>query len=166
VTKVIASSPLCPEFLSIIAVFSGLKAGAIVGPLFADFGPDPVRDRLQDSGAKVLVTTPILRARIESILHQVPQLKFVIVVDRNKEHEFHSGEVNYIDAMSTASSQFADSIISAEDYSIIHYTSGTTGKPKGAVHKHHAAIQQYATGKWVLDFHENDVYWCTAIPDG
>ena len=160
--RIFTFMPRIPEHY--IAVFGGLKAGAIVGPLFADFGPDPVRDRLQDSEAKVLVTTPLLRARIESILHQLPHLKFVIVVDRNKEQEVHSGEINYEDAMSAASPQFSDSIVSSDDYSIMHYTSGTTGKPKGAVHKHQAAVQQYATGKWVLDFHENDIYWCTADP--
>ena len=65
-----------------IAVFGSLKIGAIVGPLFADFGPDPVRDRLQDSGAKVLLTSPALRERISSIISDLPDLKHIIIVDR------------------------------------------------------------------------------------
>ena len=46
----------------------------------------------------------------------------------------------------------------------MNYTSGTTGKPKPAVHHHQAIVQQYATGKWVLDLHDDDIYWCTADP--
>ena len=56
------------------AIFGVLKAGAVAGPLFSAFGPDPVKDRLLDSGAKVLVTTPELRKRIAGILPQLPDL--------------------------------------------------------------------------------------------
>ena len=147
-----------------IALFGGLKFGAIVGPLFADFGPDPVRDRLQDSGAKVLVTNPALRDHIASVLPELPDLKHLIIVDRDGQYAGQAGDLNYHELMSDASADFPNIRTGANDYSIMHYTSGTTGKPKGAVHVHYAAIQQYATGKWVLDFHEDDVYWCTADP--
>ncbi|MDO8490650.1 MAG: acetate--CoA ligase, partial [Dehalococcoidia bacterium] len=147
-----------------ISVFGGLKLGAIVGPLFADFGPDPVRDRLKDSGARVLVTSPALKARIESILPELTDLEHIIVVDRTGAHAASGGEIDYRKAMSAASPNFAGIRTGATDYSIMHYTSGTTGKPKGAVHVHYAAVQQYATGKWVLDFHDDDIYWCTADP--
>ena len=147
-----------------IAIFGGLKLGAIVGPLFADFGPDPVKDRLEDSGAKVLVTSPTLRARIASILPELPELKHVIVAGRDSQHSLQAGDISYYEAMDSASAHFPDIRTGASDYSIMHYTSGTTGKPKGAALIHLAAIQQYATGKWVLDFHEDDIYWCTADP--
>ncbi|MBI2854365.1 MAG: acetate--CoA ligase, partial [Chloroflexi bacterium] len=147
-----------------VAVFGALKLGAVAGPLFADFGPDPVRDRLRDSGATVLVTSPTLKARIASILSDLPDLKHVIVVDRADRSAERPGEINYFRAMDEASSEFPGIRTSADDYSLMHYTSGTTGRPKGAVHVHNAGLQHYATGKWVLDFHDNDVYWCTADP--
>ncbi len=147
-----------------IAVFGSLKIGAIVGPLFADFGPDPVRDRLQDSGAKVLLTSPVLRERISSIISDLPELKHIIVVDREGNYESRDGDIIYDKLISDAPDDFPDIAVGVDDYSIMHYTSGTTGKPKGAAHRHRAAIQHYATGKWVLDLHEDDIYWCTADP--
>ncbi len=147
-----------------IAVFGGLKLGAIVGPLFADFGPDPARDRLQDSGAKVLVTSPALRARIAPVLPELPDLKHLIVVGGDGQHPDQAGDISYQEVMGGASPDFIRISTTANDYSLMHYTSGTTGKPKGAVHIHYAAVQHYATGKWALDFHKDDVYWCTADP--
>lgn len=147
-----------------IAIFGGLKLGAIVGPLFADFGPDPVRDRLKDSGAKVLITSPVLKGRIASVLPDLPELEHIIVVDRSGQHSEQDREINYQVAMDNASPDFSKIRTGAKDYSIMHYTSGTTGKPKGAVLIHYAAIQQYATGKWALDMHDDDIYWCTADP--
>jgi len=147
-----------------ISVFGALKLGAITGPLFADFGPDPVRDRLKDSGAKALVTSPSLLARIAPILPNLPELKHIILVDRSGKHQFEKDQVNYREAMTKASPDFTGIRTGADDYSIMHYTSGTTGKPKGAVHVHAAAVQHYATGKWVLDFHDDDIFWCTADP--
>jgi len=146
------------------AVFGTLKLGAIIGPLFADFGPDPVRDRLRDSAAKVLVTSPALKARIADILNELPDLAYIIIVDRSRQYQKGSKEVLFHEVMAGASKDFNQPLPAASDYSIMHYTSGTTGKPKGAVHIHQAAIQHYATGKWVLDFHEDDIYWCTADP--
>ena len=147
-----------------IALFGSLKFGAIVGPLFADFGPDPVRDRLQDSGAKVLVTTPALRDHIASIIPELTDLKHLIIVERDGQYTGQTGDLNYQELMSNAPVDFPNIRTGANDYSIMHYTSGTTGKPKGAVHVHYGAVQHYATGKWVLDFHEDDIYWCTADP--
>ena len=147
-----------------IAIFGSLKLGAIVGPLFADFGPDPVRDRLLDSGAKVLLTSPALRERISQIVPTLPDLKHVIVVDRDGNYESRDKDIIYEKLISDASDEFPGIPVGTDDYSIMHYTSGTTGKPKGAVHVHGASIQHYTTGKWVLDLHEDDIYWCTADP--
>ena len=147
-----------------IAVFGGLKLGAIVGPLFADFGPNPLRDRLRDSGAKVLVTSPALRLRIASVLPELPDLKYLIMVDRNGQRSGQAGDISYQEALAGVSPDFAKVRTGANDYSLMHYTSGATGRPKGAVHIHHAAVQHYAIGKWALDLHEDDVYWCAANP--
>ncbi len=149
-----------------IAVFGVLKAGGVAGPLFSAFGPEPVRDRLQDSGAKVLVTTPELRKRIAGILPDLNGLEHIITVnklDRDKTPAAE-GDLRYEELMADASPEFEIEPTSMYDYSIMHYTSGTTGKPKGAVHRHMAIAQQYATGKWVLDLKPDDIYWCTADP--
>ncbi len=149
-----------------IALFGTLKIGAIAGPLFSAFGPEPVKDRLLDSGAKVLVTQPALRRRIAAIIPNLPQLERIIIVNKNQRdpNPLVDGDLEYESLISRASSEFEIAKTSMNDYSIMHYTSGTTGKPKGAVHCHFAVVQQYATGKWVLDFHDNDIYWCTADP--
>ncbi|PKB66171.1 MAG: acetate--CoA ligase [SAR202 cluster bacterium Io17-Chloro-G3] len=149
-----------------IAVFGVLKAGGVCGPLFSAFGPDPVRDRLLDSGAKVLITTPELRKKISHIFQDLPDLEHIIVVNKlgREEAPVESSDLRYEDLMDTASEEFEIDNTSMYDYSIMHYTSGTTGKPKGAVHRHLAIVQQYLTGKWVLDLHPDDIYWCTADP--
>ena len=149
-----------------IAVFGILKAGAIAGPLFSAFGPDPVRDRLADSGAVALVTSPDLRRRIADVLPNLPDLKHVIVVNKDGRDRdpLAPGDLSYETLMAQASSDPVPPQTTMHDYSVMHYTSGTTGAPKGAVHRHLAIVQQYATGKWVLDFHDDDIYWCTADP--
>ena len=149
-----------------IAIFGILKAGAIAGPLFSAFGPEPVKDRLQDSGAKVLVTQPDLRRKITEIIPELFELQHIIVVNKdNRDPEpILSSDLSYEEEMAKAPPNFDIVETSQYDYSIMHYTSGTTGKPKGAVHRHQAVVQQYATGKWALDLHEDDIYWCTADP--
>ncbi|MHC4464002.1 MAG: AMP-binding protein, partial [Planctomycetota bacterium] len=141
-----------------IAFFGTLKIGAIAGPLFSAFGPEPVKDRLVDSGAKVLLTQPALRKRIAGIIPELEQLERIIVINKNQRdaNPLVDGDLGYESLMSGASSEFEIARTSMNDYSIMHYTSGTTGKPKGAAHCHFAVVQQYATGKWVLDLHDDD----------
>ncbi len=147
-------------------LLGALRMGAIVGPLFAAFGPDPVRDRLQDSGAIVLVTSPELRARIAGVLPDCKDLRHVIVINKNgrSEDPLAQGDLSYESLIAGASASSPPLSTTRDDYSIMHYTSGTTGKPKGAVHRHNSVLQQYVTGKWCLDLHEEDLYWCTADP--
>ena len=149
-----------------IAVFGILKAGAIAGPLFSAFGPDPVKDRMEDSGAKVLVTQPDLRRKITHIIPELFDLQHIIIVNKDGRDPLpiDSQDLDYYEEMGKASADFTTVATSQYDYSIMHYTSGTTGKPKGAVHRHQAVVQQYATGKWALDLHDDDIYWCTADP--
>lgn len=150
-----------------IALFGGLKAGVVVGPLFSAFGPEALKDRLQDSGAKLLVTSPSLKDRIDGIRDELPSLEKMVIVDKKKQSikALAKDEFHYETLMAEASEQFAAVHTDPNDYSIIHYTSGTTGKPKGAVHGHNAVIAQYATAKYILDLHpDKDLYWCTADP--
>ncbi|MCH7484726.1 MAG: acetate--CoA ligase [Chloroflexi bacterium] len=144
--------------------FGTLKLGAVIGPLFSAFGPDAVKDRLENSGAKVLVTSPTLWEKIKEIRGDLPALEKVVLVTRRAKAEAGEGEVLWDDVIAGQSDEFETVNTDPEDYSVMHYTSGTTGKPKGAAHVHNAIIGQYATGKYVLDLHEDDIYWCTADP--
>jgi len=146
------------------AVFGTLKVGAIVGPLFAAFGPDAVRDRLADSGAVVFLTSPDLWRRVQSIRRSLPELRHVIHVQHGRRVAASEGILSWDDLMDAASDEQNIERTGLEDAAIMHYTSGTTGKPKGAVHVHQAVWGHYATGKYVLDLHDDDVYWCTADP--
>ena len=163
-TRVFTFMERLPE--NYIAAFGTLKAGCIIGPLFSAFGPDPVKDRLENSGAAVLVTQPELRARIAEIIPLLPALKHIIVVNKGGRSAapLVDGDLSWEALMADASDDFGPIATTRDDYSIMHYTSGTTGKPKGAVHRHNSVLQQYLTGKWVLDLHPGDVYWCTADP--
>ena len=163
-TRVFTFMERIPEIY--FTVFGTLKAGCVIGPLFSAFGPDPVRDRMEDSGAKVLVTQPELRKKIAEILPQLPDLEHIIVVNKNgrSAEPLAEGDLDYYALMNEASDDFGPIATTRDDYSIMHYTSGTTGKPKGAVHRHNAVIQHYLTGKWCLDLHPDDIYWCTADP--
>ncbi|MBI2886914.1 MAG: AMP-binding protein, partial [Chloroflexi bacterium] len=148
------------------AVFGALKLGAVIGPLFSAFGPDPVRDRLLDSGAKVLVTSPELKRKITGILRDLPALETIIIAGEGSytTDDFHGRYVRYEEIMAQAPPTFQIERTTENDYSIMHYTSGTTGKPKGAAHVHGSVLAQYLTGKYVLDLQPEDIYWCTADP--
>ena len=148
-----------------ISLLGALKAGAVIGPLFSAFGPDAIRDRLQDSKARVLITNPRLIKTVHEVLGTLPDLKSIIIVNKGRSpYSFMDREIGYEGLMDKASDEFKIVRTNREDYAIMHYTSGTTGKPKGAVHAHQAVIGHYATAKYVLDLHPEDIYWCTADP--
>ena len=147
-----------------VAVFGALKVGAVIGPLFSAFGPDAVRDRLLDSGAVVFLTSPDLWRRVAQIRGDLPALRHVVHVQHGKRLAASEGIVSWDDLMDAAPDEFAIEATDLEAPAIMHYTSGTTGRPKGALHVHQAVWGHYATGKYVLDLHPDDVYWCTADP--
>jgi acetyl-CoA synthetase len=150
--------PRSPELY--FALLGAIKLGAIVGPLFEAFMEGAVRDRLQDSGAKVLVTNPELYKRVP--VQDLPDLKKILLVGEKIEETDRIADFNR--RMAEADRHLDITWVGREDGLILHYTSGSTGKPKGVLHVHNAMIQHYATGKWVLDLKEDDVYWCTADP--
>jgi len=148
-----------------VTVFGTLKAGGVIGPLFSAFGPEAIRDRLADSGAVVLVTSPSLVERVESIRGELPDLRTIIMVDRDGTGRTRQAEyVSYEDAMKAARGPFVTEATGPEDFAVMHYTSGTTGKPKGAAHVHQAVLGHFMTARYVLDLHDDDIYWCTADP--
>ncbi|KMK91441.1 acetate--CoA ligase [Rossellomorea marisflavi] len=156
--RVFIFMPRSPELY--FSILGAIKLGAIVGPLFEAFMEGAVRDRLEDSGAKVLVTTPELLERVP--VDQLPQLKHVFLIgDGVKEDDVH---IDFMAKFKDASKKLSVEWVDREDGLILHYTSGSTGKPKGVLHVHNAMLQHYQTSKWVLDLQEEDVYWCTADP--
>ena len=147
----------CPELY--VSFLGTIKAGAIASPMFPAFGPDAIKDRLLDSGAVALVTDSDLVKRVYQVKDQLPELKHIIVVDNaNKD----AGEIDYRVEMDAASDKFETVHMDPEEFQFMLYTSGTTGKPKGVVHAHKGIVQQTLTSRWVLDLHDDDVYWCTA----
>ena len=154
--------PRLPElYISMIAI---AKLGAIAGPMFSAFGPDAVRDRLQNSDASVLITTPELKERVETVLWELPKLEHIILVNVKEDYELEESDVCYKTLMKVAPEKFEIEWMEWEDPLYILYTSGTTGKPKGITHVHNDMISHYITTKWVLDLRDDDIYWCTADP--
>jgi acetyl-CoA synthetase len=135
-----------------------IKYGAIASPMFPAFGPDAIRDRMLDSGAIAIVTDSDLKKRVYEVKSLLPELKHIIVVGG----ELGPGEISWNKEMDAASTSFDTAHMDPEEFMYMLYTSGTTGKPKGVVHAHKAIVQAHLTAKWVLDVHEEDVYWCTA----
>lgn len=156
--RVFIFMPRTPELY--FSLLGTIKVGAVVGPLFEAFMETAVRDRLQDSGAVALITTPALLSRVPRA--ELPELKHVLVYGDSVEEG--DGIIDFAKAMAGASEEAEVTFLEREDGLILHYTSGSTGKPKGVFHVQNAMVQHYHTGRIVLDLREDDVYWCTADP--
>ncbi|UMT77236.1 acetate--CoA ligase [Staphylococcus roterodami] len=140
------------------ALLGVLKIGAIVGPLFEAFMEKAVVDRLENSEAKVLITNKSLLSRVPQ--EKLPHLEKIVVVDDDVEE----GYIDFNTLMKTESDDFDIEWLKPDDGLILHYTSGSTGQPKGVLHVQQAMLLHYISGKYVLDLQEDDVYWCTADP--
>ncbi|HMQ13104.1 MAG TPA: acetate--CoA ligase [Candidatus Competibacter phosphatis] len=144
-----------------VTALGTLKAGAVFCPLFSAFGPEPVRVRLVKSRARLLVTTSLLYQRkILPQREQLPDLEHVLLADGDDD----SSVCSFDTLMEAESDRRAPPTTSPEDWALLHFTSGTTGAPKGAVHVHDAVAAHRLTGRWVLDLRPGDVFWCTADP--
>ncbi|MCW1928539.1 acetate--CoA ligase [Bhargavaea beijingensis] len=156
--RVFIFMPRSPELY--FALLGGLKLGTIVGPLFEAFMEGAVFDRLDDSEAKAIITTPDLLGRVP--VDRLPKLEKVFLVGENIEET--DKIVDFNKQLKKASAHFEPVWLGKEDGTVLHYTSGSTGRPKGVLHVQYAMVQQLQTAKWVLDLKETDVYWCTADP--
>jgi acetyl-CoA synthetase len=145
------------------AALGTLKHGAVFCPLFSAFGPEPVRMRLELGAGRVLVTTRALyRRKVAPIRASLPQLRHVLLVDAGGDPE--PDTLDLAELLHRAGPYGSTAPTGAEDMALLHFTSGTTGTPKGAVHVHEAVVAHYATGRFALDLHPEDIYWCTADP--
>lgn len=143
------------------ATLGALKAGVVASPLFAAFGPEPVRARMEIGGASVLVTTEAqYRRKVAEWRAEMPGLKLVLIIG----DEAPEGCVALGPAMAAAFDRFETVKTLPEDMALLHFTSGTTGLPKGVVHVHQAVVAHSETGRIALDLRPGDIYWCTADP--
>ncbi|WGT50480.1 acetate--CoA ligase [Thioclava nitratireducens] len=144
-----------------VAALGTLKAGMIFSPLFSAFGPEPLRTRLEIGEANALITTAsIYRRKIAAWRDEIPSLKLVLIIG----DEAPEGCVALGPAMAAASEAFETVHTAPEDPALIHFTSGTTGRPKGAVHVHNAVVIHAAAGRYALELTPGTRYWCTADP--
>ena len=146
-----------------VAALGTLKNRSVFCPLFSAFGPEPVQARLSIGEGRVLVTTPALYARkVAPIRDSLPALQHVLLVQ--SAGPLPPGTLDFDRLMQAAGERFEIGSTEAEEMALLHFTSGTTGKPKGAIHVHQAVVAHHATGRYALDFHDGDVFWCTADP--
>ena len=157
--RVYALSDRVPELY--VAALGTLKAGLVFTPLFSAFGPDPIRMRMEIGEANVLVTDAgLYRRKIAAWRHEIPSLTLVLIIG----DEAPDGCEALGPAMAAASDRFDVARTAPEDPALIHFTSGTTGRPKGAVHVHQAVVMHAETGRYALELHPGTRYWCTADP--
>lgn len=153
----------CPELF--VAVLGTLKGGGVFSPLFSAFGPEPIRSRLELSGAAIIVTTQRLYQRkIAPLRAQLPALRHVLIVRDDPSAALPDGTTDIRAALAAESNELDTVAMDPDDDALLHFTSGTTGKPKGVVHAHRAVIAHYASARLALDLHPGDVFWCTADP--
>ena len=148
-----------------VSILGALRNGTVVSPLFSAFGPEPIATRLEIGEADVLVTTrAAYEKKIAPMRARLSTLKHVIVVDDRGRDDDAADTLNFWRSMDAADDEAPLEPTTATDPALLHFTSGTTGTPKGAIHIHGAVVMHYLTGLYALDLHADDVFWCTADP--
>ncbi len=161
--RVFALAGRTPELW--IAALGTLKNGSVFCPLFSAFGPEPIRTRLERGDGRVLVTSEALYVRkIEALRPALPKLAHALLVDRDAAGPLRPGTHDFGERLAAASPSFEIPPTSPDDMALLHFTSGTTGAPKGAVHVHGAVVAHRETARLALDLHPDDIFWCTADP--
>jgi acetyl-CoA synthetase len=146
-----------------LSALGTLKYGGVFSPLFSAFGPEPIRTRMAIGQARVLITSEALyRRKVEPWRKELASLKHVLLTDVS--NTLPAGTMDLTAAMAAASDSFEIVPTTAEDMALLHFTSGTTGRPKGSVHVHEAVVAHHITGRLALDLHPEDIFWCTADP--
>jgi acetyl-CoA synthetase len=147
-----------------IGLLGILKTGAIAQPLFSAFGDESLFVRLDNAKTSAIFTQKKLAPKVRKILDKLPSLKHIIILDYDGKTPLKEREVAFSLEKAVPVDSFDVFPTTAESPSLLHYTSGTTGQPKGVKHVHYSLISQYLTTKWALDLQDEDIYWCTAYP--
>jgi acetyl-CoA synthetase len=148
-----------------VAALGTWKTRAVFCPLFSAFGPEPLQTRLAKGEARVLITTEALyRRKVAAERHRLPLLEQVLLIDGPGGETASNGVRDLSRLMEEADPAFRISPTAPDEVALLHFTSGTTGTPKGAMHVHEAVVAHHITGKLALDLHPDDVFWCTADP--
>jgi acetyl-CoA synthetase len=146
-----------------VAALGTMKNASVFSPLFSAFGPEPIRARMTIGDASALVTTEAFyRRKVEPWRKELARLKTVFLIDCLGA--LPPDTVDLAAALDAASESFETVATNSEDMALLHFTSGTTGRPKGAVHVHEAVVAHHITGRYALDLHPEDIFWCTADP--
>jgi acetyl-CoA synthetase len=146
-----------------IGALGTLKNGGVFSPLFSAFGPEPIKARMTIGEAKaIIVTEAFYRRKIEPWRKELACLEHVFLTECSANPP--PDTIDLAAALAQASDAFETVRTMPEDMALLHFTSGTTGKPKGAVHVHEAVVAHNVTGKLALDFRPDDIFWCTADP--
>jgi acetyl-CoA synthetase len=157
-SRVFAMMGRTPELY--ITIMGALRNGCVVSPLFSAFGPEPIATRVNIGKAEVLVTTKaIYRRKIAAIRGRIPSVRHIIIIDGAEPET-----IDFWRWMDGADDNAPITPTTADDPALLHFTSGTTGTPKGALHVHGAVVMHYVTGLYALDLHPDDIFWCTADP--
>ena len=164
--------PMIPE--AAVAMLACTRIGAIHSIVFGGFSPEALKDRILDSDCRVVVTadetvrggrTTPLKANTDKALAECPDVHSVIVVKRSGADVAWTGgrDIWYHEQVEQAADDCPPEEMDAEDPLFILYTSGSTGKPKGVLHTTGGYLLYAAlTHKYVFDYHDGEVYWCTA----
>ncbi len=167
--------PMIPE--AAIAMLACARIGAPHSVVFGGFSSEALKDRINDTEAKVVITADIgyrrgqqvpLKKNVDEAVNDTPSIEHVVVVRRDAEPAsgvtMKAGrDLWYHDLLASAPAHCKPAVMDAEDLLFILYTSGTTGKPKGIVHTTGGYMTQaVATCRWVFDLKDEDVYWCMA----
>ncbi|CAM2993495.1 acetate--CoA ligase [Mycobacterium intermedium] len=148
-----------------ISMLGTLYTGGVVSPLFSAFGPEPIATRVNIGEADVLVTTrSIFQRKIAKIRDGIPSVKHILIVDEHHSGAPPAGTLDFWQLMNSVDEDTPIEPTRPDDPALLHFTSGTTGTPKGAQHVHGAVAMHYVTGFYALDLHDDDIYWCTADP--
>jgi acetyl-CoA synthetase len=146
-----------------VGVLGALKRRAVACTLFTAFGPEPIRQRMEIGDARVLVTTDVLyRRKVEAWRDSLPGLRHVLLASDGDEPTRVEGTSDLGQLLDAAGPDYEIGPTDPDDTAFLHFTSGTTGAPKAAVHVHDAVVAHLATAEIALDLHADDRYWCTA----
>ena len=146
-------------------ILGALRNGTVVSPMFSAFGPEPIATRVRiGKGTVMLTTDKLYRRKIAKVRDSMPTLRHILLISEDGTPTDIEGTIDLARLMSEVDDDAPLTPTTASDPALLHFTSGTTGTPKGAIHVHGAVVTHYATGRFALDLHDDDIYWCTADP--